>query len=216
MRDRALAVLLTLAVFSAGLAAGLWAERHRPLPPPPGSLMGEFSGRSGPSGTKPHDHPAHPPINRAELSEQLARLKPEIEAFAARISEIYSQFDRDMDTVLTPEQRIQYEKRFRAHRNAPEIPSSGPISDEQIDQLEQRPFRTLAYFVVIPMTLERLTNDLKLDDLQRGKVRDLLRVRREKFIELMDTSPPPSLALSRLAPVAERLAVPAGGPAPAR
>ena len=73
----------------------------------------------------------------------------------------------------------------------------------------QRPFRTLAFFVVIPMTLEQMTTDLKLDDAQREKVRDFLRVRREKFIELVDSAPPPSLMLSRLAPLAQRLGAPA-------
>jgi hypothetical protein len=34
-------------------------------------------------------------------------------------------------------------------------------------------------------------------------------VRREKFIELVDNAPPPSLMLSRLAPVAQRLGPPA-------
>jgi hypothetical protein len=81
----------------------------------------------------------------------------------------------------------------------------------------QRPFRTLAFFVVLPMTLERMTNDLKLEDAQRDKVKDFLRVRREKFIELVDAAPPPSLTLSRLAPLAQRLGAPAkSADAPAR
>jgi hypothetical protein len=58
------------------------------------------------------------------------------------------------------------------------------------------------------MTLERMSMDLKLDDAQRAKVKDFLRVRREKFIELVDSVPPPSLLLSRLAPVAQRLGSP--------
>ena len=92
----------------------------------------------------------------------------------------------------------------------PDIASGDkPLSDEQIDQLLQRPFRTLAYFVVIPMTMERMSKELKLDDIQREKVKDFLRVRREKFIELVDSVPPPSLLLSRLAPVAQRLGNPA-------
>jgi hypothetical protein len=54
-----------------------------------------------------------------------------------------------------------------------------------------------------------MTTELKLDDAQREKVRDFLRVRREKFIELADGSPPLSLMLSRLAPVVQRLREPA-------
>jgi hypothetical protein len=205
MRERFLAGLLTLAVFAAGFGAGLWAERHRPLPPPPGAFMGEFGARPG--GRLPRG-----PVNRAELSEQIDRLRPEMEAFRSHMTEIYAQFDRDIDTILTPEQKETYAKRFKAHRGfgpPPEIASDDkPLSDDQIELLLQRPFRTLAFVVVIPMTLERMTTDLKLDDAQRDKVKDLLRVRREKFVELVDIAPPPSLMLSRLAPLAQRLGAP--------
>jgi hypothetical protein len=208
MRDRVLAALLTLAVFAAGFGAGLWAERHRPLPPPPGAFMGEFGARPG------RALRAGTPVNRAQLSEQIEKLRPAMETFKARITEIYGQFDRDIDPILTPEQRDVYAKRFLARRGfgpPPEIVAddSKTLTDDQIEQLMQRPFRTLAFFVVIPMTLERMTSDLKLDDAQREKVRDLLRVRREKFIELVDSAPPPSLMLSRLAPLAQRLGAPA-------
>jgi hypothetical protein len=206
MRERFLAGLLTLAVFAAGFGAGLWAERHRPFPPPPGAFMGEF-------GARPGGRPARTPVNRAELSEQIDRLRPEMDSFREHITEIYAQFDRDIDAILTPEQKDAYVKKFKAHRGfgpPPEIASGDtPLSDDQIEQLLQRPFRTLAFFVVIPMTLERMTTDLKLDEPQRDKVKDLLRVRREKFIELVDSAPPPSLMLSRLAPLAQRLGTPA-------
>jgi hypothetical protein len=213
MRDRILAALLTLAVFACGFGSGMWAERHRPIPRPPGSFMGEFAGRQGRSARTA-------PVNRAELLEQIERLRPEMDSFREHVTEIYAQFDRDIDTVLTPEQRAAYEARFRARRGFgpnPEIAAGDkPLSDDQIEMLLQRPFRTLAYFIVLPMTLERMTTELKLDDAQRDKVKDLLRVRREKFIELVDSAPPPSLVLSRLAPLAQRLGEPAAprpGPA---
>ena len=215
MRDKALAALLTLAVFSAGLVAGLWAERHRPFPAPPGAFMGEFGARPGPRPPR-----QGPPVNRAELSEQIDKLRPDMDAFRTHINDIYAQFDRDIEPILTPEQTDAYVKRFQSHRGfgaTPEMPADGtPLSDEQINQLLQRPFRTLAFFVVIPMTLERMGNELKLTDVQRDKVKDLLRVRREKFIELVDSAPPPSLMLSRLAPLAQRLGPsPKDAPAPA-
>ncbi len=210
MRDRVLAALLTLAVFATGFGAGMWAERHRPIPRPPGAFMGEFGARQGGAARNT------PPVNRAQLLEQIERLRPEIDSFKEHVMEIYAQFDRDMETVLTPGQRAAYEKDFRSRRGfgpPPEIAADDkPLSDDQIEALMQRPFRTLAYFVVLPMTLERMASDLKLDDAQRDRVRDLLRVRREKFIELVDSVPPPSLMLSRLAPVAQRLGGPAKAP----
>jgi Spy/CpxP family protein refolding chaperone len=196
MRDRLLAALLTLAVFAVGFAAGTWAERHRPFPAPPGAFMGEFGAKRSPA-----PGAQEPPVNRAELLEQIAKIR-------ARMAEIYAQFDRDMLTVLTPEQEATYVKKFRSPRLAQPGDEDKPISDEEIGRLLERPFRTLAFFVVVPMTLDRMSTELKLDDTQRDKVRDLLRVRREKFIELVDSVPPPSLMLSRLAPMAQRLSQP--------
>ena len=207
MRERALAALLTLAVFAAGFGAGMWVERHRPLPPPPGPFLGEYNGIR----RLPGWH-AMAPVNRAQLREQIDAIRPQMEAFKERVAEIYGQFDRDMETVLTPDQKAVYESRFRSQRSfgatPPEMKGDKPLSDEQIEQLLQRPFRTLSFFIIVPMTLDRMSAELKLDEAQREKVRDFLRVRREKFIELVDSSPPLSLMLSRLAPIAQRLAVP--------
>jgi hypothetical protein len=205
MRDRVLAALLTLAVFAAGFGSGLWAERHRPLPRPPGAFMGEFGAKPG--GQAPM------PVNRAELMEQIDKLRPAMDGFRAHVNDIYAQFDRDMEGILTPEQKDIYARKYKGHHGFNPVPETDlkgePLSDDQIEQLMQRPLRTLSFFVVIPMTLERMTNDMKLDEPQRDKVKDLLRVRREKFIELVDSSPPLSMTLSRLAPLAQRLGVPA-------
>jgi len=218
MRDRILAALLTVAVFAVGFLSGRWSERHCPVPPPPAAFMGEFGGAKG-AGPNAAAKSA-PPVNRAQLADQIEKLRPEIESFRQRIMEIYAGFDRDIEPILSPEQREIYQRRFKALRGfgpPPEIAAGDkPLSDEQIDQLLQRPFRTLAYFVVIPMTMERMGKELKLDDVQREKVKDFLRVRREKFTELVDSVPPPSLLLSRLAPVAARLGEPSkAAPAPA-
>jgi hypothetical protein len=214
MRERALAALLTAVVFAIGFGSGMWVEGHRPVPRPPGGFLAEFNGRSPPRHVPQ-------PANRAQLIEQIDAIRPQMEAFRARVNEIYSEFDHDIENILTPEQKSLYEKKFRSQRGLGPPPAlaedNKPLSDDQIEMLLQRPFRTLAYFVVIPMTLERMTSDLNLDEAQRGKVKDFLRVRREKFIELVDTAPPLSLMLSRLAPIAQRLAQPSPPPAaPAR
>jgi hypothetical protein len=203
MRDRVLAALMTLAVFTVGFGAGTWAERHRPFPAPPAAFMGEFGAKRAPAA------PAqNPPVNRAQLLEQIEKIRPEIDSFREHTDEIYAQFDRDMLTVLTPDQDAAYLKKFRPQHAPQPQDEDKPLSDEEIERLLQRPFRTLAYFVVLPMSLDRMVTELKLDDAQRDKVKDFLRVRREKFIELVDSVSPPSMMLSRLAPVAQRLSQP--------
>ena len=108
-------------------------------------------------------------MNRAQLAEQIEKLRPQMDAFRARITEIYAEFDRDIEPILTPEQKEAYQKRFRAHRGFGPPPEIGGKTTSRSpttrsSDLLQRPFRTLAYFIVIPMTLERMTTDLKLDD----------------------------------------------------
>jgi hypothetical protein len=61
MRDSVLAAFLTLAVFAAGFGAGLWAERHRPVPEAPRALHGGVRRQARrPARTRP-------PVNRAQL-----------------------------------------------------------------------------------------------------------------------------------------------------
>jgi hypothetical protein len=62
--------------------------------------------------------------------------------------------------------------------------------------------------VIVPSTLDRLTDELHLTDDQRTRVHQLLLERREKFLALVDASPPPSLRLSRIAPLIPQAAKP--------
>jgi hypothetical protein len=51
-----------------------------------------------------------------------------------------------------------------------------------------------------------LKGDLGLSAEQQEKVRGLLQQRRDKFLALVDSSPPPSITLSQLAAQASKLA----------
>ena len=55
--------------------------------------------------------------------------------------------------------------------------------------------------VFLPITVERFTQQLGLDAAQQARLRELLLVRRTKFLELADTTPPPSLQLLRIADI---------------
>ena len=87
----------------------------------------------------------------------------------------------------------------------PQVPTA-PLTDDEIDQLRQRSLFGVLWNVAPSMKQDSLVKDLKLTDAQRPKTHELLRQRREKFLAIVDSTPPPSIMLSRLAPSAQRLA----------
>lgn len=212
-QSRVLIAGLTVAVFGVGLAAGLWVERARPLPAPPAPLLAEFSAQRFPSTAEVRAAaPARAPLNRAQLAAEIERLRPQIEDYRRRIDALDVEFDRDLAAVLTPEQQKDYlaAQRRRAERMskaaAAVAAATEPFTDDEIEQLRQRSLFGVLWMVAPSMKLDGLVKDLKIDAAQQAKARELLRARREKFLAIVDSTPPPSIMLSRLAPAAQRLA----------
>jgi Spy/CpxP family protein refolding chaperone len=211
---------LSAAVFAAGYIAGLRTERSRPLPAPPAPLMGEFSSRSVTSlatatpskPNLPNAAPVRVPQNRAQLVAEIDRLRPQIDNYRRRIETLDAEFDRELAAVLTPDQQKSYSaaQKRRAERmakGAAEVASaSAPLTNDEIDHLRQRSLYGVLWMVAPTMKHDSLVKDLKLDAEQQAKARELLRLRREKFLAIVDSTPPPSILLSRLAPAAQRLA----------
>lgn len=205
MKQRVLIACLTILVLGAGYLAGVWTERNSCKVPSPPRLLGELSPAKSKNATK-----AQPAPDAAALAAEIAKLRPEIEAFRERLSEIDREMDRDIEAILRPDQAVVFRaivKKYadlRAKEDADwNLPT--PLSSEEIIRLQQKPLYHMLSIVVIPTRLEWNTRDLKLDDAQRDKLREILRARRDKFLALVDSSPPPSLTLSRLAPLAQRL-----------
>jgi hypothetical protein len=63
--------------------------------------------------------------------------------------------------------------------------------------------------VVVTPHLEWMTKEYGLDANQQTQVRALLALRRNKFIALVDATQHPSIRLSKLAPLIERMGTPA-------
>lgn len=203
MKQFLLVVFMTMVGFAAGFGGRVWQEHHRPVPAPPLPILGEFGGARVSS----NGH-----INRAELISEIERLKPQIDAFSKRMSAIEAEFHANLQTVLTDEQKaaaVARQKKWDAD-HPPHPPSNPmrPLSDERIGQLVQKPFYGMVSAVVIPLRLEGLTREYALTEEQRTKVTALLKVRRDEFLTLLDSVPPPSLSLSRLAPEVQRLSQP--------
>jgi len=218
MKPRLLITGLTVTVFGAGYAAGLWTERTRPVPPPPAPLMGEFSGKHAPApGKTPTSSSVRSPLNRAQLASEIERLRPQIDGYRQRLEALDAEFDRELIAHLTPEQAAAYTaaQKRRADRSAKGAAQTAakldPLTDDEIEQLRQRSLFGVLWMIAPTMKQDSLIKDLKLTEAQQLKTRELLRDRREKFLAIVDSTPPPSIMLSRLAPAAQRLA-----PAPAK
>ncbi|MBC7366275.1 MAG: hypothetical protein H7343_05590 [Undibacterium sp.] len=212
MKQRLLIAILTAAVFALGYFSGAWVERTRPVPAPPAPLMAEFSSKRAPApGDARVPASARTPLNRAQLAAEIERLRPQIESYRQRIETIDADFDRDLAPLLTPHHWATYSaaQKSRAERvkkNAAELAAAvEPFTDDQIDQLRQRSLYGVLWMVAPSMKQDFLIKDLKIDAAQQAKTKELLRARREKFLAIVDSVPPPSIMLSRLAPAAQRI-----------
>ncbi|HEX3729211.1 MAG TPA: hypothetical protein VHV47_05375 [Opitutaceae bacterium] len=191
--------------FAAGYGVRIWVDQTRPVPAPP-PIGQEFTDatRSAPEIMGTVKWPAP---NRGRLAAEIERLRPEIDAFRKSLHDIDTDFDQELQALLTPEQKEFYAAR-RKRLNPPNHHQTGTLTDQEIIYLRERPFESAVERISVEWKVEDLDKDLKFDAEQKAKVRDLLSDRRGKFIALVDNVPPPSLSLINLAPLAQRLAEP--------
>lgn len=210
MRSRVLIAVATVVLFAAGYFARMWIECYRCKVPPAPALLGEISpaAKGGKDANRPDPLP-----NPEKIAAQLQKLGPQIEAFQARIEQIDAEMLKGLHGLLRADQEplwAKMMKRDAAYRAKEDASAAGDgfLTPEQIANLQQRPLYKLLAVVVVPEKISWLTHDLKLDEGQQAKARTILLERRREFLELIDTSPPPSLSLSRLMPLASRIGEP--------
>jgi hypothetical protein len=208
MNRRILVALSTAAIFLAGYATGVWHENNQPLPTPPVTVGAEFghSKLSYPFATH-RDHP----INRKELVARIQDLKPQLEEFRSKLIAIDQSFTVEFKKLLTDEQLMRFEDRAkRRELSRSKGNKHGTLlSDAEIEALMwELPARNLIGEVVLPLRLDMLSREYKLDDNQKTRTNDLLKQRRTLVLTLIDSSPPPSVQLMRLAPYIQRIAKP--------
>ncbi|HVS51344.1 MAG TPA: hypothetical protein VHD62_03230 [Opitutaceae bacterium] len=204
MTQRTFIALLTIVMFAAGYTVRMATDRGQPVPPPPAALASEF-----PSAVPAADAKAkQPPLDRAKLLAEIEKLRPQIEAYRTQVDDIFSEFDREFAKLLNPAQVEKYtanQKRW-AEREAKHKAESKPLTDDDIARARERPLMDVYWMVTITPRLGQLTSDYQLDEKQQAETRALLTLRRNKFIALLDGTPHPSVRLSRLAPMIERVA----------
>jgi hypothetical protein len=124
------------------------------------------------------------------------------------VQEIEGEFSREFMQILNPEQREKFiaaQKKW-AERKAKRMAKREPLSDEDIQREKEQPMTWIYWQVTVTPKLEEFTRDYKLDAPQQNSTRALLAMRRNKFIALYDATTHPSIRLSKLAPLIERVA----------
>jgi hypothetical protein len=171
----------TLIGFAAGTFAGSWMQRTQPVPAPPsGGILSEL--RDAPLNSVPENPDAPKPSGQPLPDEALRQMKAEIDAFKKKVEPIKLEFR----TEKPPAPKLK----------AGEKPD--PAKDWRYRIYDG--MDTAITLVVIPFTLARLTEELGLSYAQREAVHQLLIQRREKFLALVDSTPPPSFNLGKLVP----------------
>ena len=207
MTQRIFVALLTVVVFVAGYGARIWTEPRESLPAAPAALAKEYARGDGSASDKKNDHQ----LDRAKLLADIQKFRAQIEAYSAQVDEINAEFDREFAQILNPAQREKFttNQKKRAERDAKRLADRSPLSDEEIQRAKDRPLTSTYWNVVVTPHLEWHTKEYSLDPAQQNSVRALLALRRNKFIALYDATPHPSIRLSKLAPLMERVAAPA-------
>lgn len=183
---------LTLVVFLVGLGAGIWTQHLRPLPPPPALPLGEFGAFHG--APSPAGDPLRFPLSPEKAAELQAigeRLRPQIKAFEEKLSALEGEFRAQFEAILTPEQK-------KLFANRPPLPSFGPPGGGGQPGPMLDALGGLAFFTIITPALNYLNKELNLTVDQQARLKELLGARRQAFLNLVDSTPPPSLELGRL------------------
>lgn len=212
MSQRLFVGVLTVAVFLAGYVTRGFMRRGEPVPPPPAALARELA----PSANGANSKNKSPAVDRAKLLAEIQKLRPQIEAYTTQVNDIYAEFDRDFEKVLKGPQREKFllNQKRRADSAAKHSSDRSLLSDEEIMRWRDRPLTDIYRMVTVTPSLEWMTKEYSLDAAQQTEARSLLTLRRNKFVALFDATPHPSIKLSRLASMIERVgAPPAAAPA---
>jgi len=207
MTQRVFVALLTVGVFLAGYFARVWTDRREAVPAAPAALAKEYVRGDAKSADKKSDSQ----LDRAKLVAEIQKLRPHIEAYSTQLDEIQAEFDREFLHLLTLAQRDKFaaNQKKKAERDAKRQADRTPLSDEDIQRAKERPLTSIYWYVVVTPHLEWMTKEYGLDANQQTQVRALLALRRNKFIALVDSTQHPSIRLSKLAPLIERMGTPA-------
>ncbi|MDF9828592.1 hypothetical protein M2447_002718 [Ereboglobus sp. PH5-10] len=184
-------ILTTVIGFAVGVGAGVWIGRTPTIDAPPAGILDEV--KDAPIGS----NNTAPAINTPR-DEAYRQIRAEMEDFRKEIVEMKNSLRDQMDPILTPEQR-EHVSRWRERPPPPPQPAGTPPPARGRSRLWEG-FDSALSIMMVPVTLERLDQSLEFTPGQKAAIHKLLLERRAKFLELVDTTPPPSFKVLKLAP----------------
>lgn len=211
MKEILKTTIITLLIFASGLGIGIWLRPAQPeLPPPPFGPLPEFGDKGRGS---PFDMDRLPREKLKEMREQMEKAKPQIEAFQAKLEVIREESRNKIRAILREDQKKQFDamqeqlqkmadpKCFRDLRqkvkarfgHQPPRQEQSPLAkDDQPRRPMVRHFEFLNTIIYKPL-LEKMAQDLKLDENQKKSCEEILQQRRKAVLDLIDSFPPPSM-----------------------
>ena len=185
-------ILATVIGFAAGIYSGVLIKRTPRIPAPPASILEEVKD-AAPGAPAPAA-----PASDEQRELAFRQIRAEMEDFRKKCDAMKSSLRAQMEPLLTPAQRERMSR--WGERSAPPAPSAAhaPLTPGSRNFWEG--FESAMVIMMVPFTLERMEESLQLTPDQKNAVRKLLLERRAKFLELIDTTPPPSFKLLNLAP----------------
>lgn len=202
MNKTILFILTTAIGFAAGIFAGMWIRSNPPIPAPPAAVLDEVKEAPlGSNNAAPDTAQNTLAVTDPRREAALRQIRAEMDEFMTKVREIKTTFREQTDTVLDEKQR-EIVRRWRERPTPPSAPAtpSAPSTNPRSARNFYEGFESTITIIMVPFSLERLDDDLKFTPAQKEAVHKILLDRRAKFLELVDTTPPPSFKLLKLAP----------------
>ena len=195
MSSRLTTVLLTVVAFGLGYVAARSGQTVPSVPAPPSiSLLDDQKNR---------DAEELRPIDRARIIAEVDALRPHITAYCLRVEEIEADFRLEFVNLLTAQQVKNYEA--NQNKFARQGNHSTQRVSEDIERERDRSLNSVYWLVTVTPKLTWLSKEYRLDANQQMRTRALLTMRRNAFLALLDGTTHPSLRLSRVAQMVDRI-----------
>jgi hypothetical protein len=206
MKDKIAIIFITLVVFLGGLITGVWTQKIRPSTPPRIPIFGEFLGNR-------FDMPAPSQEEMEKMEKEMEAVKPEMETYMKKISGIQDDFREKVRNVLREDQKPKWDTLVQKRKEMESVlfprdqrnkGKSGPFFSRGENPMPMHEPQFMAGrhmdmdfmgIMIYKPILERLSKDLSLDSNQQTHIEKLLHERRQKIIELVDQTPPPSISM---------------------